>query len=155
MIIRLVVTVITAGMLASIPLSVISSNENDIKVSLSEGNKMLQEMNASLGRSREFVRSLRGPQVHVKASWYGEPHKGKLTASGEKFDPRGLTCASWDYGIGDILEIEHNGRRVFARVNDRGPAKWTNRGINLTERIAEILDFKEQGETTVAVRRIK
>lgn len=154
----LVVTLITAGVLALTTWAVIPSGigpEFEAMCNLREGRAMLQEMNESLGRSREFVRSLRGPQVQMEASWYGEPHRNRLTASGEKFDPRGLTCASWDYSLGEILEIEHNGKRVYARVNDRGPAKWTNRGIDLSERIAEILGFKEAGEAVVQVRRIR
>lgn len=55
------------------------------------------------------------------ASWYGEEHRGRLTASGEPFDPDALTCASWFYPIGQRLIIRHGPRKVTVRVNDRGP----------------------------------
>lgn len=59
----------------------------------------------------------------LMASWYGDKYKGKKTASGEVFDPTGLTCASWDYPFGTTLLVRHKDKAVFVRVNDRGPAK--------------------------------
>lgn len=57
------------------------------------------------------------------ASWYGEEHRGRITASGEPFNPDHLTAASWFYPLGTRLRIHHGARSVVVRVNDRGPAR--------------------------------
>ena len=58
------------------------------------------------------------------ASWYGEPHHGRLTASGERFDMHALTAAHPTLPFGTRLRVVnlHNDRAVEVRVNDRGPA---------------------------------
>ena len=97
---------------------------------------------------------LRGPRVTIRSSWYGEQHRGRLTASGEKFNPDGFTCTCWDHDLGSILEVEHQGKRLFLRVNDRGPAPWTKRTLDITERAAKYLGFHEAGEADVIVRKL-
>ena len=61
-----------------------------------------------------------GSDREVLASFYGT---GKLTASGERFNPHGLTAASYDYALGTTITVTnpHNGRTCQVRVNDRGP----------------------------------
>ena len=61
-----------------------------------------------------------GSDREVLASFYGT---GKLTASGERFNPHGLTAASYDYALGTTIAVTnpHNGRTCQVRVNDRGP----------------------------------
>ena len=60
-----------------------------------------------------------GSAREVLASFYGT---GKLTASGERFNPHGLTAASYDYALGTRLRSQsRNGRTCQVRVNDRGP----------------------------------
>jgi rare lipoprotein A len=58
-----------------------------------------------------------------RASWYGEPHHGRRTASGETYDMHGLTAAHRSFPFGTWLFVENleNGRTVELRVNDRGP----------------------------------
>src|SRR4051812_22194467 len=56
------------------------------------------------------------------ASWYGEEHRGRLMANGQRFDPDRLTAASWFYPMGTRLVVEHSGRKVAVTVTDRGPA---------------------------------
>lgn len=69
------------------------------------------------------------------ASWYGPELEGNPTASGEPFDPSGLTAASWHHPIGTHLEITNveTGDTVRVRVNDRGPARRLGRLIDLSE----------------------
>lgn len=57
------------------------------------------------------------------ASWYGEPHDGRPTASGEIFDMRAMTAAHRTLPFGTELKVENldNGRWARVRVNDRGP----------------------------------
>lgn len=62
----------------------------------------------------------------MKASWYsciksGECSKGKITASGKKFNPNGLTAAHRTLPFGTKLKITHKGKVVIVVVNDRGP----------------------------------
>lgn len=58
------------------------------------------------------------------ASWYGEPHHGRLTASGERFDMHALTAAHPTLPFGTRLRVVNlrNDRSVEVRVNDRGPS---------------------------------
>lgn len=61
------------------------------------------------------------------ASWYAHFSPGirETTANMEIFDDRELTCAIWDVPFNSIVRVTNidNGRCVFVRVNDRGPAK--------------------------------
>ena len=52
------------------------------------------------------------------ATWYGQEHAGKRTASGEVFNPNGLTAAHRSLPFGTCPK---SGRSVSVRVNDRGP----------------------------------
>ena len=58
----------------------------------------------------------------VSASWYHEL-RGNRTASGEKFNPDGLTAAHRTLPLGTCLVVGNprNGKSVKVRVNDRGP----------------------------------
>jgi rare lipoprotein A len=58
-----------------------------------------------------------------RASWYGHPHHGRLTASGERFDMHALTAAHPTLPFGTRLRVVNldNDREVDVRVNDRGP----------------------------------
>jgi rare lipoprotein A len=57
------------------------------------------------------------------ATWYGNEHAGKRTASGERFNPNGLTAAHRSLPFGTCLRVSNpkSGRSVSIRVNDRGP----------------------------------
>ena len=67
----------------------------------------------------------RGPATGQtgKASWYGDAHQGKKTASGESYDMQKLTAAHRTLPLGTRLRVTNvdNGRSVVVRVNDRGP----------------------------------
>src|SRR5947208_14632673 len=58
-----------------------------------------------------------------RASWYGEAHHGRLTASGERYDMHALTAAHRSLPFGTRLRVTNltNGESVEVRVNDRGP----------------------------------
>jgi murein L,D-transpeptidase YcbB/YkuD len=69
-----------------------------------------------------------GPQLAhageiVRATWYGNELRGNRTASGEIFDPNGLTAAHKSLPFGTCLVVGNprTGRTVVVRVNDRGP----------------------------------
>ncbi|HEU5322681.1 MAG TPA: septal ring lytic transglycosylase RlpA family protein [Methylomirabilota bacterium] len=60
-----------------------------------------------------------------QASWYGRPHHGRRTASGEVYDMYRLTAAhrSLPFGTRVLVTNLANRRTVEVRVNDRGPFK--------------------------------
>ena len=59
----------------------------------------------------------------VRATWYGNELRGHRTASGEAFNPGGMTVAHKSFPFGTCLVIGNpqTGRKVAVRVNDRGP----------------------------------
>ena len=92
------------------------------------------------------------------ASWYSEEDPGILetTANMERFNDKAFTCAIWGIPFNSILRVTNmeNGRSIYVRVNDRGPARRLveqGRVIDLTKTaFAEISDLK-QGLASVSV----
>lgn len=84
------------------------------------------------------------------ASWYGEPHHGRPTASGEIFDMARLTAAHRSLRLGTRLRVVNleNGRSVRVRVNDRGPYV-AGRALDLSLGAARALDMVEHGVVPV------
>jgi rare lipoprotein A len=68
------------------------------------------------------LQSAQGGQI-VKATWYGNELRGNRTASGEIFNPDGLTVAHKSLPFGTCLVVGNprTGKTVVVRVNDRGP----------------------------------
>jgi rare lipoprotein A len=92
------------------------------------------------------------------ASWYGEAHRGRLMANGEKFDPDRLTAASWFYPLGTRVRVRLRSqpqRSVLVTITDRGPAKrLVNEGriIDLTHAAFKELSSPEAGLVPVTVQ---
>lgn len=86
------------------------------------------------------------------ASWYGPQFHGKQTANGEIFDKFELTAAHRTLQMPSIVRVTNlkNGRNIIVRVNDRGPFAH-DRVIDLSERSAELLGFKNDGTTKVRI----
>jgi rare lipoprotein A (peptidoglycan hydrolase) len=90
------------------------------------------------------------------ASWYGDDFHGKKTANGEIYNMHDMTAAHPTLPLPSLIRVTNlrNGKRIIARVNDRGPfAK--ERIIDLSERAAIALDFKSQGTTEVKIELLK
>jgi rare lipoprotein A len=81
------------------------------------------------------------------ASFYGE---GSETASGEKFDPKGLTAAHPTLPFGTRLRVTNvsNGRSVIVRINDRGPFV-AGRTVDVSSSAAERIGIVERGVAKV------
>lgn len=93
-------------------------------------------------------------QPTCTASWYGEAHRGRPTASGAAFDPDALTAAAWDVPFGTRLQVAHAGRTVEVVVNDRGPARHLRRCIDLsTAAFARLADL-EVGLIDVTIQEV-
>jgi rare lipoprotein A len=87
-----------------------------------------------------------------RASWYGEAHQGRPTASGEPFDMNALTAAHPSLPFGTRLRVENldNEREVEVRVNDRGPSV-PGRIIDLSYAAARVLGAVGAGIILVRV----
>lgn len=91
-------------------------------------------LGATAAQGRGVWAPVRPAPPSCTASWYGEAHRGLLTASGVPFDPDGLTAASWDHDFGTVLEVTavESGRTVHVEVTDRGPARRLERCVDLS-----------------------
>lgn len=87
-----------------------------------------------------------------KASWYGPKFHGKPTASGERFDRKGLTAAHRDLPFGTRVRVTNtrNGQAIVVRINDRGPYS-RGRIIDLSEGAARKIGMMRAGTARVLV----
>lgn len=85
-----------------------------------------------------------------EASYYGAELAGNRTASGERFDPRALTCAHRSLPLGTMLRVTNlaNGRSVLVRVNDRGPFA-RGRILDMSMAAARDIDMVRSGKAMV------
>lgn len=98
-----------------------------------------------------------GPNV-VRASWYGGGERlNSHTASGERFDPRARTAAHRTLPLGTRARVINllNGRETLVTINDRGPASWTGRSLDLTRQAAIDLDMIRGGEAHVKMEIVR
>ena len=89
------------------------------------------------------------------ASWYGDDFHGRLTANGEVFDMTSLTAAHPTLPIPSYARVTNirNGKSLIVRVNDRGPYHG-NRLIDVSNKAAELLEFKHNGVARVRVEYV-
>jgi rare lipoprotein A len=89
------------------------------------------------------------------ASWYGTDFHGRLTANGEVFDMGALTAAHPTLPMPCYARVTNlsNGRSLIVRVNDRGPYHG-NRLIDVSNKAAELLEFKGNGVARVRVEYV-
>lgn len=86
------------------------------------------------------------------ASYYGF-ESGNRTANGERFRPNGLTAAHRTLPFGTRLRVCYRGC-VVVRINDRGPAKWTRRSLDLSRGAARAIGMLRVGVARVQVERL-
>src|SRR6202171_787443 len=89
------------------------------------------------------------------ASWYGDDFHGRLTANGEVFDMGSLTAPHPPLPMPSYARITNlrNGKSLIVRVNDRGPYHG-NRLIDVSNKAAELLEFKGNGVARVRVEYV-
>src|ERR1700720_2459166 len=89
------------------------------------------------------------------ASWYGDDFHGRLTANGEVFDMASLTAAHPTLPMPCYARVTKlsNGKSLIVRVNDRGPYHG-NRLIDVSNKAAELLEFKGSGVARVRVEYV-
>lgn len=94
-------------------------------------------------------------EVVGTASWYGPGFHGRRTANGEVFDQHMLSAAHPTLPMPSYVRVTNlgNGSSVIVRVNDRGPYHG-RRVIDVSRKVAEMLDFKRHGMGRVRVQYV-
>ncbi len=92
----------------------------------------------------------RGEAEPVTSSYYGTELAGSPTASGEPFNPYGLTAAHPTLPFGTQLLVCYQGC-VTVTVNDRGPYVH-GRGLDLSLGAAQAVGLTAVGVATVDVK---
>lgn len=89
----------------------------------------------------------------VVTSWY---QHGKKTASGQRFDPNGLSAAHRTLPFGTKLRLTNpnNGRSIIVTVNDRGPF-IRGTGLDVSRGAAQQLGFIRQGKTRLQMQVLR
>ncbi len=110
------------------------------------------------GPRREEPPAPAAARHHVEvgvASFYARHFRGHLTASGERYDPRALTCAHPSAPFGTRLRVTDlsSGRSVVVTVNDRGPYA-EGRVVDLSLAAARVLGMIDRGLVRVRVERV-
>lgn len=90
-----------------------------------------------------------------KASYYGDKHHNKLTASGERFNQAALTAAHRSLPFGTNVRVTNtrNGKSVMVRINDRGPFV-RGRIIDLSKGAFERIGSTRSGILRVRLERV-
>jgi rare lipoprotein A len=88
-----------------------------------------------------------------RASWYGDWHDGKATASGTQFDPDEFTAAHPWLPFGTVVRVTNlrNRRMVKVRVTDRGP-RAKSRVIDISAAAAREIGMWRRGVARVSVK---
>ncbi|MCM8557721.1 septal ring lytic transglycosylase RlpA family protein [Sphingomicrobium sediminis] len=91
----------------------------------------------------------------TEASYYGARFAGRLTASGETFDPEQPTAAHRTLPFGTMVEVTNlaNGKTVIVKINDRGPFH-DDRDIDLSRSAFEQIADKSRGTARVTISAI-
>jgi rare lipoprotein A len=88
------------------------------------------------------------------ASWYGQAHEGRKTASGARFSRSQLTAAHRSLPLGTKVRVTNlrTGQQVVVTVNDRGPhGGGRHRIIDLSEAAATRVGLLARGTVWVHV----
>lgn len=86
------------------------------------------------------------------ASWYGSDFHGRRTANGEVFDRMSISAAHPTMPLPSYARVTNlsNQHSMIVRVNDRGPYH-ANRVMDVSQQVAEALDFRRVGTARVRV----
>ena len=90
-----------------------------------------------------------------QASWYGPGFANRKTASGQRFDPNGLTGAHKTMPLGTQVRVTNlrNGRSVMVTINDRGPYRG-RRELDLSYGAARRIGLLERGVERVLIEPV-
>lgn len=82
------------------------------------------------------------------ATYYANKYAGKPTASGQPYDPKGLTAAHPSLPFGTKLSVSYGGKNVIVTVNDRIPSE-ADSDLDLSWAAAQALGLTELGTAIV------
>ena len=95
------------------------------------------------------------PSSTIRASYYGvHDGSGHHTASGQPFNANGLSAAHRTLPFGTKLEVTFRGHSIIVVINDRGPASYTGRSLDLSYGAARELGIIPYGVANVNIRVI-
>jgi rare lipoprotein A len=129
------------------PLQAFFANVSVAPAAVSAASSPLLE-SAAAGVDRQIVR----------ASWYGGGERlSAHTSSGDLFRPMAQTAAHRTLPFGTMLRVSSlvTGRSTIVRINDRGPAAYTGRALDLSRGAAIALGVAGMGESKVAIEVIR
>jgi len=86
------------------------------------------------------------------ASWYGKKFHGRKTSNGETYNMYSLTAAHKTLPMNTELMVENleNGKKIFVRVNDRGPFV-KGRILDLSYNAAKEIEMTKRGTARVKI----
>ncbi|HLH10288.1 MAG TPA: septal ring lytic transglycosylase RlpA family protein [Methylovirgula sp.] len=89
------------------------------------------------------------------ASWYGDAFHGRRTANGEIYDRNSISAAHPTMPLPSYARVTNlrNHYSMIVRVNDRGPYA-AGRIMDVSRRVADMLDFRRYGTTKVKVEYV-
>jgi rare lipoprotein A len=90
-----------------------------------------------------------------RASWYGNRHVGRRTATGERLDSIHPTAAHRTLPLHSLVKVTNlnNGRSVVVTINDRGPVS-PRFLIDVSPRAADELDMRSDGVIPIALEQV-
>src|SRR3712207_3406 len=140
-----------SGLMSSVPVQADELAAGDRIASLTETVATLDE-SIRIAPKAEAVYEMIG---QGEASYYGHELAGNRTASGERFDPYGLTAAHRTLPLGTRLRVTNvaNGKSVIVRINDRGPFV-RSRLIDVSLGAAREINMVRAGKAQVRLERI-
>jgi rare lipoprotein A len=89
----------------------------------------------------------------VMASYYGgrDGRDGHRTASGEVFNSNEVTAAHRSLPFGSRVRVCFESRCAVVRINDRGPAAWTGRSLDLSAGAARAIGLVARGSGRISM----
>ncbi|MCF4125079.1 septal ring lytic transglycosylase RlpA family protein [Methylobacterium sp. SyP6R] len=128
--------------------------END-KIPKGGGRQMTGKPYVVGGRTYVPRQDARGYVREGLASWYGTAFHGRQTANGEIFDRFSVAAAHPTLPLPSYARVTNlqNGHSMVVRVNDRGPYH-ADRLMDVSQAVAEALDFRRRGTTKVRVEYV-
>lgn len=89
-------------------------------------------------------------------SFYSDKLAGNKTASGEPYDPSGMTCAHKKLKLGSRVQVHllKTGKKAICKVNDRGPFSKT-KIIDLSKGMAKALGVEGNSVHKVELRVVE
>ncbi|KAB1076625.1 septal ring lytic transglycosylase RlpA family protein [Methylobacterium soli] len=129
-------------------------NEGDV-IPKGGGRRFSGKPYVVAGRTYVPREDARGYVREGLASWYGSAFHGRQTANGEVFDRHSIAAAHPTLPLPSYARVTNvaNGHSMIVRVNDRGPYH-ADRVMDVSEAVAEALEFHRRGTTRVRVEYV-